>query len=97
MGEVFLEIDASKLILANLKEHELPLPVFIAEDNNNIFFLTEEEYCDYLKEIEKISTKVLAEYWLIKTPKLIEKNRFIVKVLTVLQSARANKLLNNFD
>ncbi len=91
MTNVFLEIETSKLMLATIKEHQLPLPALIAETSAHLVFYTEEEYCNYLKEMEKASTKFLAEYWLIKSPQLIEKNRFIVKMLTILNEAKATK------
>ncbi|RYE36619.1 MAG: hypothetical protein EOP42_02695 [Sphingobacteriaceae bacterium] len=91
MNEVFLEIDTRKLLLASLKEHQLPLPAQIAEYTDRIIFYTEDDYCNYLKEMEKASTKFLAEYWLVKSKQLIEKNRYIVKVLTILNEAKAVK------
>lgn len=91
MNEVFLEIDARKLMLDGLKEHQLPLPALTTDIADRIVFYTEDEYCDYLKEMEKASTKFLAEYWLVKSPQLILKNRYIVKVLTILNEARAAK------
>ena len=94
MSEVFLKIDADKLTLANLKDNQMPMPVFNQNEITGIIFYTENEYCDYLKEIEKASTKYLSEYWLSKTPQLIEKNRYIIKVLTILQDARAKKYIS---
>ncbi|RYE36960.1 MAG: hypothetical protein EOP42_01420 [Sphingobacteriaceae bacterium] len=92
MCNIFLEINADKLTLDNLKDCHLPVPVY-KNETSAIVFYTEEAYCDYLNEIEKASTRFLAEYWMFKTPELIIKNRNIIRVLTILQEARAKKYL----
>ncbi|MGI4728912.1 MAG: hypothetical protein ACRYGB_10110 [Janthinobacterium lividum] len=91
MNEFFLEIDVDKIILTNLQNYQLPLPVY-KNKTSTIVFNTEEEFYKYLIEIEKASTIFLSEYWLFKTPELIAKNRYIVKLLTVLHEAHAKKL-----
>ncbi|RYE35817.1 MAG: hypothetical protein EOP42_05615 [Sphingobacteriaceae bacterium] len=90
MNDFFLEIDLDKLTLTKLEEYQLPFPVF-KNDSLKLIFNTEEEYCDYLNQIEKTTTALLSEYWVLKTPELIVKNRVIIKVLTVLHEAKAKK------
>lgn len=90
MSDYFLEIDVDKLTLTFLKDYQLPLPVY-KNEATRIIFNTEEEYCNYLKQIEKTTTDLLSEYWIRKTPELIAKNRIIIRVLTVLNEARAKK------
>lgn len=91
MNEVFLEIAVNNSMFTSLKEYQLPVPVFEENEISTIIFDTENDYCECLKEIEKVSTKYLSEYWLFKTPELIEKNRCIIRVLTILNEARAKK------
>lgn len=91
MNEVFLEIPVNKLLLTNLKEYQLPVPVSKDNEILAIIFDTEEDYCKCLSEIEKVSTNFLSEYWLSKTPELIEKNRCVNRILTILDNARTKK------
>lgn len=91
MNEVFLEIAVDKSLFTSLKEYQLPVPVFEENEISTIIFDTEDDYCKCLNAIEKVSTNYLSEYWLFKTPELIEKNRCIIRVLTILNEARAKK------
>ncbi len=91
MNEVFLEIAVNKYMFTSLQEYQLPVPVFVENETSTIIFDTEDDYCKCFKEIEKVSTNYLSEYWLLKTPELIEKNRCIIRVLTILHEARVKK------
>ncbi|MVN22274.1 hypothetical protein [Mucilaginibacter arboris] len=91
MNEVFLEIVPARFTAADFEKHQLPMPVSNTNDVFKMIFFTEADYCKYLKELETTNTIFLSQYWIVKTQDLIDKNRFIIAVLTTLTIAKSKK------
>ena len=67
------------------------MPMYKEDNGFSMLFLTEDDYCKYLKDLENESNIFLSEYWMVKTKELIDKNRFIIRVITVLNNAQSQK------
>jgi len=91
MNKVFLEIVPVNITTADFIDHNLSMPMYKEDNGFSMFFLTEDDYCKYLKDLENESNIFLSEYWMVKTKELIDKNRFIIRVITVLNNARSQK------
>ncbi|MGI4020501.1 MAG: hypothetical protein ACRYFA_03275 [Janthinobacterium lividum] len=91
MNEVFLEIVTVKFIAADFAKHQLLMPAHQHSSDLKMIFLSETDYNIYLKELEKECDYLLSKYWLIKSSDLIDKNKFVIKVLTVLKQEHSKK------
>jgi hypothetical protein len=92
MTNAFLEISPAKFTVSDLEKYNLPIPASTAKEDSKLIFSTEDEYRQYLNGLEDECNNYLSKYWVIKTPELINKSRFIIKVLAVLTSARSNSI-----
>jgi len=92
MEEVFLEIIPANFTVADFEKHQLPIPNDCAESSDfKLTFFTEDDYYKYFADIEKESNTFLSQYWMMKSQDLIDKNIFIIKVLTVLAVEKLKK------
>lgn len=91
MNEVFLEIVTAKFTATDFEKHQLQMPIQQGCSDSKIIFFNEAAYNTYIKELEKECDNLLSQYWLIKSSELIDKNRFIIKVLTVIRQEYSKK------
>ncbi|RYY07792.1 MAG: hypothetical protein EOP43_02165 [Sphingobacteriaceae bacterium] len=91
MNEVFLEIVTAKFTAADFERHKLLLPAYQDSSNLRLVFFNETDYNTYLKELETECDMLLSRYWLSKNLELIDKNKFVIKVLTVLKQEYSKK------
>jgi hypothetical protein len=94
MTNTFLEVLPAKFSVSDFEKYNLPRPASTDKADLKLVFSTEAEYRQYLNGLEDECNDYLSKYWVIKTPELINKSRFIIKVLTALTRARANNLSN---
>lgn len=88
---VFLEIVPLRFTKDDFTLHKLPIPFCKNDDAFKMIFFTEEDYFKYLKYLEDEFNLFLSQYWIVKSKGLIEKNRFIIKVITSLKTEYSKK------
>ena len=91
MDEVFLEVAPARFTAADFARNHLSMSFCRFNNGFQLIFYTEDDYCKYLSELETESSNLLSQYWEVKTQDLIERNRFIIAVITTLTVAKSKK------
>lgn len=91
MNEVFLEIEPAMFNASDFEKYQLPMFFDKGNSSFKMIFITEEEFCKYLAELEIECNHFLSQYWIAKSQDLIEKNKFIIKVMTAMAIAKSKK------
>lgn len=91
MDQVFLEVAPARFNASDFAKHHLSMPDCNFNDGFQIVFNTEDDYYNYLNELEAEISNLLSQYWIVKTEDLIERNKFVIAVITALTVAKFKK------
>ena len=91
MNEVFLEIVTAKFTAADFEKHQLLMPANQNGSDLKLVFFDQANFNSYLNELEKECDNLLSQYWLTKSSEMIEKNKFVISVITVLKRGYLSK------
>lgn len=92
MNEFFLKIVSAKISKSDFEKYQLPIPESNSNDSFEMIFYTEADFFRYLSELENESSVFLSQYWMVKTQELIDKNKFIIMVLTAMTVERSKNI-----
>lgn len=91
MDGVFLEIVSESFTEDDFQQYQLPMSFYKGNEGFKMIFFKEEQYFNYVNELENLSNVFLYQYWMTKSMVLVDKNKFIIKVLTTMSAARLKK------